>query len=158
VGDDPKEDFTYREGFEHAGAAIVTAVAAVGAQLPFTMTPEQAVMVAVMSPIMGTAIGRGVHGLIADRFPRFSDGYCKAFGGDPEKVRQHAEEHRSDDAYHATMYRAFRMMLDAVDPTVAEVLGYLAGQYTYANKEPDHYFRARWVAFSVTWSCTRSLS
>jgi hypothetical protein len=96
----------------------------------------------VMSPIVGTAIGHGVQHLLAGRFPRFSKGYGKAFDSDPEKVRQHAEKHGDEPDQTETMYWVFRKVLDAVDPEVAIVLGYMAGQYNYAGKRADVFFRA----------------
>ena len=32
-------------------------------------------------------------------------------------------------------------MMDAADPSVIDTIGYLAGQYSIANKKPDSHFR-----------------
>jgi hypothetical protein len=44
--------------------------------------------------------------------------------------------------YHELMFKTFRLMMDAADPSVVDILGYMADQYTFARKKADSYFRS----------------
>ena len=57
------------------------------------------------------------------------------------KWRPTRKLHENDADYHDTIFKAFRAMADAAEPEVVEVLGYLAGTYTFGSKRPDSFFR-----------------
>jgi len=98
-------------------------------------------MLAVTLPLMGLAVAKGASRLFAPRTVLLAKGYASAFDDDPAKVAEHAKEHETDPEYHETMFRTFRMMMDAAEPEVVETLGYMAGVYRGAGRYPDKVFR-----------------
>ena len=130
-----------REFFEQIFMALTIGGGEVAKQLPgISSSPELQGAIAVMAPPLGLALGRGIYGVFESRKPHFFTGYAKAFGNDPDKAKAHAEEQKDNPDFQETMYRTFRLMMDAVDRSVVETLGYLAGQYTYEGKRPDSHF------------------
>lgn len=101
---------------------------------------SQALMVVAL-PLLGFAFARGAQRLLAPRTALMVKGYAKAFDGNADKVKDHAERHKDDANYHETMFRTFKAMADAAEPEVIETLGYLAGVYSAAGKRPNAFFR-----------------
>jgi len=136
------EELKGREAFERIFGALFTAGGEVAKAFPGVEhdLPLRGGL-AVVLPVMGFAVGRGLHRAFIGRRKTFAKGYVNAFEGDPDKAAAHGEQHRDDDNYNERMYRAFRAMLDAADPSVVETLGYLAGQYSFADKPVDADFR-----------------
>jgi hypothetical protein len=138
-----EEKLTTREALEQTATAGLVAVFEVAKQVPgFGTTPEAQALLAVALPAFGLALGRHLYHAYVERVPRLTRGFGKAFDQDPVRVADHAKTHESDADYHETMYRAFRTMLDAVDPEVVETVGYLAGKYTADGRKPDAFFRS----------------
>ena len=131
-----------RTYFEKIGEALMVGGIAVAYQLPgISSSPEAQGALAVVGPALGFALVRGCYDAFASRRASFVEGYVKAFDTDPNGAKEHAESQRENPDYHETMYRSFRLMMDAADPSVIDAIGYLAGQYSIANKKPDSHFR-----------------
>jgi hypothetical protein len=136
------DDLSNKEAFDQTTQAVFRGIAEVAKVHPAIAHNEPAkAFLAVFLPVVGLTVSRTAQRFFADRLPRLSEGYAKAFDNDPEKVSQHAKTCEDDSDYHDVMFRTFRTMADAADAEVVETLGYLAGQYTYANKRADNYFR-----------------
>ena len=135
-------DLTTREGFEHAGVASLAALGLVVKQIPeVASNPALQAFMDIFLPTAGLSLGRGLHHLHTRRLPKFIDGTLRAFNGNRKKFQDVADERKADPAYHETMYRSFRSMMDALDADVVEALGMLNGQYLIEGKKPDWYFR-----------------
>ena len=118
------------------------AVAEIVKNIPGIADSEPAkIFIAVMGPTIGLALGRGAFGLMANRVPKLTEGYAKAFDNDPEKVAEHATKHESDANFNDLLYRSFRLMMDAPDEDVVPTIGYLMGRYSIAGKKADGQFR-----------------
>jgi hypothetical protein len=131
-----------KEVFEQTGQAVLRGVAELAKTLPgIAGDPVAGAFVTVFFPAVGLALGRGAYGMMANRLPQLTAGYAKAFGSDSAKVGEHAERNDDNPSYNEVLYNSFRRMMDAADPAVVEHLGYLAGQYAFADRTPDSYFR-----------------
>lgn len=140
--DGSDEVFTNREVLEQGSQAFFVAVGEAAKQVPaVAANPGWQALLAITMPLMGLAVARGAYRLFAPRTAALAKGYAKAFNDEPQKVADHAAARADDPDYHETMYRTFRAMVDAADPSVVETLGYLAGTYTSARKKPDVFFR-----------------
>lgn len=102
----------------------------------FTMGPPVAALLAILAPFVSLVGSR-----ILERHADALKGYVRSFGGSRRKARDHSRRHRSDPSHRDTLYWLFRMMQDAVDPSVVETLGHLAGTYASKNRRPDDFFR-----------------
>ena len=136
------DDLSAKEGFDQTTQAVFRGIAEIAKVHPAIAHSEEAkAFIAVFLPVVGLSVSRTAQRFFADRLPRLSAGYAKAFNNDTEKITALAKSRDDDPDCHEVMFRAFRSMADAVDPSVIEALGYLAGQYNFANKKPDAHFR-----------------
>ena len=131
-----------REFFEQIFMALTVGGSELAKQLPNIASSHEAQgAIAVLAPTLGFALGRGVYDVFSSRKKLLADGYVKAFNNNPNKAKEHAEQQKDNPDYHETMFQIFRRLMVAVDPSVVETLGYLAGQYNWAEKRADSHFR-----------------
>jgi len=137
------DDLTTKEAFDQTAQAAFRGIAEIAKAHPAIAHNEPAkAFLTVFLPVVGLSVSRTAQRFLAIRLRPLSEGYAKAFGDDPKKIEENTREHEDDPDYHEVMFRTFRAMTDAVDPEVIEILGHLAGQYNYAARKPDAYFRS----------------
>ncbi len=130
------------EALEASSVALFTGWGVAASQNPVVAAnPTLLAIIPAVATILGVAFTRFGKRIVTKRLPKWVDGFGKAFKGEPEKVKEHVEQHKDDDDYHETVYRSFRLMVDAADPEVVPVLGYMAGEYTKHGKKADAFFR-----------------
>jgi hypothetical protein len=102
-----------------------------------TLSPPMGALLAIVTPFYSLVLSR-----ILERHADAFKGYVRRFGGSKEKAREHNRRNRNTPNHREAIYWLFRMMQDAVDPSVVETLGYLTAVYSEANRRPDAQFRA----------------
>ncbi len=134
---------TDREACESVATAWISSGAAVASTM-LALQPSTIAAMAIVLPILGLTVGRGAHQIMTQRLPAFAKGYLRGSDPDPskaqEKVNQQAVEENPNQS--DTMFRSFRLMMDAVDESAIEAIGVLAAQYNNTKSRPDAYFRA----------------
>ena len=101
--------------------------------------------VALAGPTAGLVFGRAMHRFAEKRLPKFATAFLSAFDPVPEeaakKVNAAADKPAFTQSLDDVMMRSFRQMMDAAADDVIPILGYMAGLYTFEQKEPDALFR-----------------
>ncbi|MEO8904296.1 MAG: hypothetical protein ABI488_18195 [Polyangiaceae bacterium] len=123
MADDPI--ITEKEVFEQAGAGLV-AWLTLAAQNSNAPLPVQGAM-AMAGSLVGLGFGRSVFRAAQRRFPTFARGFLSALDPDPVRAGEKAKamaEQGVTESLDDIMMRAFRQMIDAVDDSVAPVLGH----------------------------------
>jgi hypothetical protein len=127
-------------------ALVGGAVGIAGALVPVVTHGATAtalgVVVGGLSPLMSNLISDVLARYQRTRSKHFLEGYVSAHKSEAE-AQEVAEKHKDDPDYQTRMYQAFRFVMDAVDDSVIETIGYLAGQYDAFDKprKADAYFR-----------------
>ncbi|HET7539872.1 MAG TPA: hypothetical protein VFK05_08365 [Polyangiaceae bacterium] len=141
MADDPI--YSDEDVFEQAGAGLV-ATLTLAATSSGASLPVQGAM-AMVGSLIGLGFGRSVYRAATRRFPLYAGGFLRAFDPDPTKAEEKARiaaEQEPTETLDETMMRSFRQMMDAVDPEVVPVLGYMTGLYRLEGKRANHFFRA----------------
>jgi hypothetical protein len=111
----------------------------------------------VLTTLLGVATTRFGKQVMTQRLPKWVDGFGKAFDNDTKQVKAHVAERIEDDDYHETVFRSFRMMVDAADPEVTRILGFLVGEYSKHKLKRIRSFEV-WDAYSANSSPGSSMS
>ena len=133
---------TEKEVFEATGYGLVNLLTLIASNSG-EPSPVLGAM-ALAGPLLGLGFSRFMHRAATRRFPKFATGFLSAFDPDPVKAEEKAKEatnHPPSEDLDELMMRSFRLMLDAVDPNVVPILGYMAGRYTFEGRKADTLFR-----------------
>lgn len=135
--------FNDRELFEQTAAAIVGSGAAIaGSKLG--LQPNAITAIQIVLPMLSLGVGRGAFDLMAKRLPAFTRGYLRGADSDQAKAEAKVSQQAAEENPNQpdTMFRAFRMMMDAVDEEAVAAIGTLTFQYNDRKLRPDAHFRA----------------